>query len=160
MRSYLGINQPYVVATTQEYERVLRSAPNLGIMLTASSGDRLSWSMPLSGDFLNYLSSFAGGSPRYIQIPKDHRAPASHGVFTAFLLEALVQRKDSLYEAYGASKDVINKVSHQVCQRFSAGGRDIGIERNSRVECPEGGQNPQLFRVRLEDYVFETIRRR
>ncbi|MCS7278230.1 MAG: caspase family protein [Aquificaceae bacterium] len=160
LRSYLGISKPYVVATTQEYERVLRSAPNLGMMLTASSGDRLSWSMPLSGDFLNHLNSFVRGSPRYILVQRDQRSPAFHGVFTAFLLEALAQGKGSLYEAYGTSKDVINRVSHQLCLRFSAGGRDIRIERGSRVECPEGGQNPQIFRVRLEDYNFEKTTRR
>lgn len=159
LRSYLKVDNPYTVATTEEYENVLRSAPNLGMVLTASSGDRLSWGAPLKGDFLNSLTSFTRGKPRYVFSDGGGKERnVYHGIFTAFFLEALEQKNGSVVEAYKSSREEINRVSHTVCNQNKVGGRDIRIEpvRITRVECPPGGQNPQLFRVRLEDYNFES----
>ncbi len=183
LKSYVGMGVPYQIATTQEYERSLRHAPNLSIMATAASGDRMSWGGDVQGEFRERLLTFSGGSPRAIKLvdagssaSTSRRAiaiegggtkggnkttPASreaqhtsktsqaHGVFTAFLLEGLYKSGNSLAKAYELAKDDINYVSSKMCEMQKA-----TQSQYKDYKCPPGGQNPMLFRVRTEDYIF------
>jgi hypothetical protein len=156
LRSYLkDLKNPVEVATTEEYERRLREAPNISIMATASSGNRRSWGGVVDGDFKNRLISV--GTPRYIASQPAQGQKNAHGVFTAFLITALPQSGDSLAKAFEKIKDDVNDVSRQMCLTArGVEGRDIvlsGAEKRI-VGCPPDGQQPQLFRIRAEDYVF------
>lgn len=172
LKSYVGLGLPYEVATTEEYEKALRHAPNLGIMVTAASGNRMSWGGPMDGEFRQRLLAFSEGTPRVIRLDgsaalerdsagaraiaverkattkkaQDTNTSLSHGVFTAFLLEALSKSDNSLARAYELSKDDVNYVSEFLCKQAQT--------RGQTAKCPPGGQNPMLFRVRMEDYNF------
>ncbi|MCS7084065.1 MAG: caspase family protein, partial [Aquificaceae bacterium] len=86
LRSYTGLDSPYYVATTAEYERALRGAPNLDMMITASSGDRMSWGGTLTGEFRNRLVGFAGSNPRIVRIETQAQAQAQTTDFRAITM--------------------------------------------------------------------------
>lgn len=183
LRSYVGLDLPYNIATTKEYENALRYAPNLNIMATASSGDRQSWGGAVNGEFRERLFRFSGGSPRVINltgqeaqgqgensrtivvieekgkkkgekrekttfqtpnVKQVQEKSVNHGVFTAFILEGLLKFDGSLAKAYDNSKEDINYVSEKLCLK----------EKGDKNKCSPGGQNPMLYRIRVQDYIF------
>lgn len=152
LRSYLDFKHPLTVATTEYYEERLKKAPNLGIIATAASGNRMSWGGSFAGLFRERLLSISGGSPRYVGSSNAPGKGVNHGVFTAFILEGLQKQRDSLVNAYEMVKDDINRVSAEMC-KTEAGGRAI-VRVDTLEACPKDGQNPQLFRVNLNDYIF------
>ncbi|MEN3034522.1 MAG: caspase family protein [Aquificaceae bacterium] len=185
LRSYTGLDNPYYVASTSEYERVLKSAPNLDMVVTASSGDRMSWGGALAGEFRNRLISFVGSNSRILRADTQTQTPAfnTRGITVTGTKNRQGKPQQSLSEssprAGQQSSQVTQESKHGVFTAFflEALQKNSGLIAKSYEEaypeinavskqlclqvykspqkCPPDGQQPALYRIRKSEHSFQ-----
>lgn len=166
LRGYLGdVVKSEVVAPLDFYEKRLKEmAPqSLYMVLASASGFRQAFGYD-PRNFREIRSVFKRGLeelPLQRKVEqKEQSSSIDQGIFSFYFVNGLIFNEHSIAKTYEATKDAINRESEFVCNLLDKGGSNLenrGV-RSIRVvtttECPKGGQNPVLLKIRGEDFRF------
>lgn len=174
LRGYLGdVIKSEEVAPLDFYEKRLKvlSPEALKIVVTSSSGFRLSYSAPLDvfarssrTVFKRDLSELPYSVERVVkrvseaytqsgkEIEKLKKFTKSHGIFSFYLVNALPENENQLVKALESVRDYINSDSEYVCKNVDVRGIDRTIRIVTERQCPKGGQNPIVLKIRKEEF--------
>ncbi|BAU23096.1 hypothetical protein THC_0704 [Caldimicrobium thiodismutans] len=152
LRSYLGeVIKSEEVAPLDFYEKRLREeAPaSLYMVLSSSSGFRQAYGADVRS-FTEVEKVFKRSISEVPFTAKDIKKESelAHGIFSFYFVNGLKLNEGYIARTYNQVKDIIDRESERVCLKER--GRSIRVIS----ECPKGGQNPVLLRIRKEEFKF------